>query len=201
MKKYPVILALLFMITTMISGCLFDEQCETEAQSIKIGQVYIDKYEASRVNATAETQGTGISLACNYAQTLPWTSVTYEDAKNACLDAGKRLCTKEEWMSACGTAYPYGSSHQAGTCNDSTSDEGSVLPAGSKSGCKSSAGVFDMSGNVREWVEEGLLMGGSYNSDKNDSKCSAFMQVNINSYVPTPGDGFRCCQDVSLQPQ
>ena len=197
MKKF--IPAILLMVSMMMTGCLFDEICENEAQTIKMGQIYIDRFEASRVNATAETQGTGVTQACNYAQSIPWTGITYEDARIACLDAGKRLCTKAEWMAACGAAYPYGSTHQAGTCNDLSSDEGSVLPTGSKSSCQTSTGIFDMSGNVREWVEEGVLMGGSYNSEKGDSKCDSFLPVNANTYVPTPGDGFRCCQDVSMQ--
>jgi len=43
-------------------------------------------------------------------------------AEIACLEAGKRLCTSTEWLSACrgaqGRAFPYGDTHQIGVCND-----------------------------------------------------------------------------------
>jgi sulfatase modifying factor 1 len=39
----------------------------------------------------------------------------------ACAQAGKRLCTTEEWRTACrgerGTKFPYGPAYQEGTCN------------------------------------------------------------------------------------
>lgn len=193
MKK---ILPFVLLIAFSASGCITDEVCEAEAESIVIGDVRVDKYEASRANATDETQGTGLTLACNYARSIPWTSVTFEDARNACLEAGKRLCTKEEWMAACGTAYPYGSSYQSGTCNDS-GVAGETLATGSKTGCKSSKGIFDMSGNAREWVESGELMGGSFNSERDELRCTDSKKPSDPlTYVPTPGDGFRCCQDL-----
>ena len=178
-----------------LSACEFlDEVCESEAPSVKVGQIYVDTYEASRVNATAQTQGVGISLACNYANTLPWNNVSYEDARNACLDAGKRLCTKDEWMSACGTAFPYGTGYKSGSCNDG----GTIMATGSKSSCKSSSGTFDMSGNLYEWVEGGYLMGGSYNSEKEELSCTSAKQISDPvSYTPTPSIGFRCCKDAS----
>ena len=101
--KLAVLISAIILIS--LSACDFDEVCEAEAPAIKVGQVLVDSYEASRVNATAETTGTGITIACNYAQTIPWFNATYEDARNACLDAGKRLCTKEEWVAACGSGY------------------------------------------------------------------------------------------------
>ena len=188
------LVASLAMILPVAACELLDEACENEAPSVKVGQVYVDTYEASRVNATAQTQGVGITQACNYANTLPWNNVTYEDARNACLDAGKRLCTKDEWIAACGTAFPYGAGYKAGTCNDS----GSIAATGSKTGCKSSVGAFDMSGNLYEWAEGGYLMGGSYNTEKEELSCTSAKQISDPvSYTPTPSVGFRCCKDAS----
>ena len=194
MKKIAIISVFAAFCAT---GCLMDEVCEEEAQSIRMGNIYIDMYEASRTNATVDTQGTGLTMACNYAHSIPWTSVTYEDARNACLDAGKRLCTKAEWLAACGSVYPYGSSHQTGTCNDASSNDGETIPTGNKAGCKSATGAFDMSGNAREWVEEGELMGGSFNSESDESRCTNSLKPSDAMYYsPSQGDGFRCCQDV-----
>lgn len=187
----------LFFISLTFSGCDFDEVCDaTEAPMVTIGDFSIDAYEASRSNATQDTMGTGVTLACNYKNSVPWSNVTYEDAKNACLDAGKRLCTKEEWLSACGAegAYPYGDSYQKGTCNDGGVESD---PTG-KSGCKSAKNVYDLSGNLREWVEGGSLMGGSYlSSTPEELACSAKAVADPLSFSNITDVGFRCCKDLS----
>ena len=186
-----------------IAGCEFDEACDIEADAVTItfekGDFLIDAFEASRSNATNLTTGTGLTYACNYQNTIPWSNVSYEDARNACLDAGKRLCTKEEWIAACKQTYPYGDAYSAGTCNDSDGVESAAT--GSKTACKTSNGIYDMSGNVREWVEGGYLMGGAYNSSADEVKCNAFLDYSNNKYLtytPSQGDGFRCCQDASI---
>lgn len=200
--KNCILLACFAVISMLFSSCVFDEGCENEASQIRVSvagtQVLIDTYEASRTNATAQTAGTGITMACNTKGTVPWGNVTYEDARNACLDAGKRLCTKQEWIAACGAEgnYTYGASYVEGSCV-----VGSIESAitGSKASCRSSLGVFDMSGNMREWVEGGILMGGSYNSSTGEVKCGSSKEVgDVLKYSPSAADGFRCCQDESL---
>ena len=195
MKKF---IALIFCLAPLVfTACLFDESCGVEAKSVLVpsatGDFYIDAYEASRANATDLTAGTGTSLACNYSKTVPWSNVAYDDARIACLDAGKRLCTKDEWQTACGTYFPYGEQYQAGTCHLATDDmEPGVT--GSFSGCKTSSGIYDMSGNVAEWVEGGFLMGGTYASNSSEGACSAAKQVHdYLNYVPDISVGFRCC--------
>lgn len=202
MKKH-FLTCLFCFLPFVLNACLFDELCENEAQQIRItpgeGSAFlIDKYEASRANATNASAGTGLTLACNTQNTVPWGNVTFEDARNACLDAGKRLCTKDEWLAACGSEYfPYGSAFDTDACATGLIE--SAL-TGSRSKCVSASGVFDMSGNLREWVEEGVLMGGSYNSQTLDLRCVAFSKPSGEAldYTPTAGDGFRCCQDISL---
>ncbi len=48
--------------------------------------------------------------------------ISGEQALEACLTAGKRLCTVEEYRMACrgpaDTTYPYGEGYQAGACNE-----------------------------------------------------------------------------------
>ena len=52
---------------------------------------------------------------------VPSGYLTYYLAKKACENAGKRLCTEEEWVTACRGArdlpYPYGGNYVAGRCN------------------------------------------------------------------------------------
>jgi len=47
--------------------------------------------------------------------------LTYFSAKAACQAAGKRLCSQEEWVTACrgraDTKFPYGAHYSAGRCN------------------------------------------------------------------------------------
>ena len=52
---------------------------------------------------------------------IPNGYVSGQIADLACRRAGKRLCTEEEWVTACrgerGTDFPYGSEYEAGRCN------------------------------------------------------------------------------------
>ena len=199
MKKLT---AFIFCLAPVVfTACMFDEACDVEAKSVLVpsstGDFYIDAYEASRANATELTAGTGTSLACNYKNTVPWTNITYADARNACLDAGKRLCTKAEWQTACGTYFPYGEQYLPGTCHLATEDLEPDI-TGKSASCKTATGIYDMSGNVVEWAEGGYLMGGSYTSNSSDGACDSFKQVHdYLSYVPDISVGFRCCSDAS----
>ncbi len=184
-------LAGLLLIGATMMGCGLGEECENEAGmvSLNIGDVrlMIDAYEASRTNATSETFGTGVTMACNYRNSLPWNNVTYEDALNACLDAGKRLCTKEEWQAACANT-------NGASCNANGIQ---VVATGSMSGCRSQAGAYDMAGNLAEWVEGGYLMGGGFNNQSSELSCSKMDNHGVNNSYATQTTGFRCCQDVS----
>ena len=52
----------------------------------------------------------------------PQAYISRDQAEEACHNAGKRLCTDEEWITACKgkhpTQYPYGDEHRDGYCND-----------------------------------------------------------------------------------
>ena len=52
---------------------------------------------------------------------IPQGYLTYYLARQACANAGKRLCTEEEWVAACRgarqTKYPYGGQYVPGRCN------------------------------------------------------------------------------------
>ena len=181
------------LFSLVLLSCEMDETCDySEADMVSVqsasGPFRIDAYEASRGNATADTQGTGVTLACNYRNAMPWSSISYEDARNACLDAGKRLCTKEEWQAACeGT--------QTG-CNLNGDLMAEAHASGASASCRSKVGAYDMVGNLREWVEGGFLMGGSY-LDATASCATSLQSANV--YGPSTEEvGFRCCEDAGL---
>jgi formylglycine-generating enzyme len=114
----------------------------------------------------------------NKQGTEPTVMRSFVEAEDACKAEGKRLCKDSEWTVACEGAdhlpYPYGLTRNDKACNidrphptpneralASTNDavrnaEVARLwqgePSGSRASCESPYGVFDMTGNVDEWV-------------------------------------------------
>jgi hypothetical protein len=64
---------------------------------------------------------TFVGRAVSRPGVVPQAYLNYPLAKRACELAGKRLCTREEWVTACRgaeqTPYPYGLSYQPDKCN------------------------------------------------------------------------------------
>jgi formylglycine-generating enzyme required for sulfatase activity len=90
-----------------------------------------------------------------YAVSIPGVApsacVSWFQANQACLLAGKRLLTNREWQgAAAGTPDP-GTDNLTTDCAVSSPGPANT---GSRSNCKSSWGVFDMVGNVDEWVAD-----------------------------------------------
>jgi hypothetical protein len=87
----------------------------------------IDIYEASRPDATPFDPGTNETMATSRPGVLPWmvNPMTYDHLltfQAACQAAGKHLCTKEEWYSACtgpdpGNLYVFGNTFDREICN------------------------------------------------------------------------------------
>lgn len=162
----------------------------------------------------------------------PTVGVTWEDAGRLCSAEGKRLCTDSEWTVACEgnerLPYPYGFERDSTACNidrpyivpndDAFRDPvqraaemerlDQSEPSGSRPGCVSFFGVYDMAGNVDEWVinERGSptttpyisgLKGGYWGPVRN--RCRP-MTTDHNQWHSGYQIGFRCCSDThSLQ--
>ncbi len=113
---------------------------------------------------------------------VPQGYITGRQAAAACDNAGKRLCTDDEWLRACqgaaGQTFPYGAAHEPGRCNEGRTchpvvqyfETGAdwiwselghpcinqlpdgLAPTGSHPDCTSDDGIFDMHGNLHEWT-------------------------------------------------
>ena len=97
-----------------------------------VGRFCIDKYEASTVEVLprgktkphpAHLPVEGLRVRAVSARGVkPQAYISRDQAEEACREAGKRLCTDDEWLSACRgkrpTRYPYGDEHREGYCND-----------------------------------------------------------------------------------
>ena len=168
--------------------------------------VCIDRFEA-RIDGMGSD-----ARALSAEGTLPSSAASWDDASAACARAGFRLCTADEWLRACagteGRLYPYGDEYEQGRCNTSERDSDlstkHLAPGGSFERCVSPEGVYDLSGNIGEWVANadptGILrqqVGGAYANMGKYVKCT----WDPPAYQPPEqryeGQGFRCCGDRS----
>src|SRR5262249_51372994 len=82
---------------------------------------------------------------------LPSACITWFQANQACLLSGKRLLTNRDWQGAAASTPDPGT-------DDGTTDCAVASPSpvntGSRANCKSAWSVFDMVGNVYEWVAD-----------------------------------------------
>ena len=122
-------------------------------------------------------------------------------AREACLSAGKDLCTELEWQLACrgtrSSSYGYGNIYEEKTCNGIDlfgRGDHKLVPTGSLPRCRSDYGAYDLNGNVWEHVLGGTgatVRGGAYD-------CGDSQKLHRCDYVPiswTPLSlGFRCCR-------
>jgi protein-disulfide isomerase/uncharacterized membrane protein/thiol-disulfide isomerase/thioredoxin len=172
------------------------------------GAFTIDAFEASIVDGIAVSRP-GVPAAGG---------VSWYEATAACEAAGKRLCTEEEWLTACtgampddvdgdgtysddailGRRHPYGAYPQSSWCASTREkDDPRPLITGEHPRCATPEGVYDLEGLTKEWIglspDRAGVKGGSYYS--RDSARCGYLKDDIPP--DESGDasiGFRCCQ-------
>ncbi len=217
---------------------------EKPAHMVQLGSFYIDKYEVSN----AQYRDCFNDLACDRPSNTtfffneryrdhPVVFVDWDAAVNFCNWREARLPTEAEWEKAArGTTwytYPWGNTFYGEflnfcdvNCGNDWAHLGfndhylSTAPVGSFEAGKSSYEVYDMAGNVTEWVadwyssnyyrsspilnppgaESGVhhvLRGGSWYSDQEGVQTFAREHLSPNSafnYI-----GFRCAVDLNIE--
>src|SRR5262249_8035852 len=81
----------------------------------------------------------------------PSACLTWFQANQACALSGKRLVRNDEWQRAAAATPDPGTDNGTTDCNVFTHNPSNT---GSRSNCKSAWAVFDMVGNVAEWVAD-----------------------------------------------
>jgi formylglycine-generating enzyme len=140
----------------------------------------------------------------------PVVGVTWDQARQYCEFLGKRLPTENEWEKAArgpdGYIYPWGNEMIESVQISLTQRTGTVKD-GSTAEDVSEYGVYDMAGNVREWVNDDyggagrkVVRGGSWGNHEADfwsvTKREGYLSENAFGEASSARDlGFRCfCQ-------
>jgi formylglycine-generating enzyme required for sulfatase activity len=191
----------------------------------------------------------GVNFAARSAPGMhPQGYINRSEAASACAHAGKRLCTAREWLDACrgprDTLYPYGNERIDGRCNTHkphvpvkvfgrhtalTTDHynsprlheepGFLALTGIHEGCVNDYGLYDMVGNLHEWVSDnvsdaltkriplaygkhlmgprgsGVFMGGYFSSRGEHGRGCRYTTTNHAPGYHDYSIGFRCCAD------
>jgi formylglycine-generating enzyme required for sulfatase activity len=202
---------------------------ERPATSMTVADFMLDRTEVTNEQYRKCVEAKQCRAPANWANgdyppdeaLLPVTYVTWADAAAYAKFAGKRLPTEVEWEYAArggqaANAYPWGARWEEGAAN--VARENASKPAPVSSFKRDQAwGVYDLAGNVSEWVQDEYLTygrrepiadcrkckvyrGGNFIDDVRDSRASKRWAVFPD--VPQPYDkvvlprvGFRCAKD------
>lgn len=137
------------------------DESHLAAQEIMLEEFWIDRYEVTNGQYQVFLDETGQSPSLNWAgvEDHPVQGVTWDDAVAYCAWAGKRIPSEAEWEAAARgpgpepPLYPWGDDPTAGGQTDSL-PRTETYPVGSQPFNQSAFEVYDMAGNVWEWVGE-----------------------------------------------
>ena len=212
-------------------GSVGGDPDEQPVRKVYVGAFFMDKHQvgvsqyARFLEAThhdSPPEWTLMNKPPNW--TRPIANVDWMEADAYCKWAGKRLPTEAEWEKAArgtdGRIYPWGNEpparHYATSGKDIWSSHTATSPVGTLEEGKSPYGIYDMAGNVWEWVsdwydqdyyrtgptqnpsgprkgESKVIRGGSWGSGTDDLR-AANREVHVPSFRGF-GTGFRCAKN------
>jgi len=202
---------------------------EEPAHKVYVDSFSMDKYEVTVRQYAEFLQATGVNSPLDWQtmnqpahQKRPVANVDWADAAAYCKWAGKRLPTEAEWEKAArgtdGRLYPWGNDPptplHANYGKTGSHNYGTLAAVGTLENGKSPYGIYDMAGNVWEWVSDWydynyyknspsqnptgpstggtkVIRGGAWNSNPR-----AMRSANRSLISPTDQglDGFRCAK-------
>ena len=163
---------------------------------------------------------------------FPQGYISAVEAQRACTASGKRLCRVAEWSKACrgpdAQSYGYGARREPGRCNDKGRNpvlrlygrghwnwatmnrpelnqlDNTLARTGEHSGCTNGYGVYDMVGNLHEWVADasGTFYGGYYQdvASVGHGEGCGYQTTAHEARYHDYSTGFRCCVDIAGTP-
>jgi len=211
---------------TFMMGCENGDDDEKPVHKVRVNSFYIDKYEVTVAKFKKFCKATDRQMPnappWGWHDNEPMVNVSWTDAHDYAIWAGKRLPTEAEWeYAAIGGSksknYKYCGSNdvkEVGVYKENSNNH--PAPVGSKK--PNEIGIYDMSGNVWEWCEDWyakdyykkspednpkgpkagdspVLRGGSWHNSDENLRCTE------RSFNPLPAYryfniGFRCVQDL-----
>jgi protein-disulfide isomerase/uncharacterized membrane protein len=203
-------------LSGLVSGQLLRKPLPDDLPAMQIVDVEGLRFQIDTFEASIEPGG----AASVGVHQIPATRMSWFAARDACEAAGKRLCSEKEWIAACqgqmpvdddgdgqfgddmveGNGYPYGEYHERGRCWDGRNkDMERPVYTGEMPGCANEQGVYDLTGNVEEWVghtpETALLLGGAFDTTKDFARCYRRNDT-FGPGLANRRTGFRCCSAV-----
>lgn len=203
---------------------------ERPAHKVNVPTFWIDAYEVTNAQYLEFVQQTKRASPAFWKKGSypfgtgehPVTQVTWADARDYCQWKGKRLPTEAEWEKAArgpdGREFPWGNEFDAKKANTGLSTQQGLTPVGSFAAGKSPYGVYDMVGNVWEWVEDWyqpypgsaytsdyfgermkVIRGGGWEGTHHDSphQYRAAYRFFAPPNLPLGDGGFRCAKDAT----
>ncbi|MBI5609722.1 MAG: SUMF1/EgtB/PvdO family nonheme iron enzyme [Deltaproteobacteria bacterium] len=222
--------------TTFQMGCTqgIDAGCASDQEpvhSVKLSAFFIDQaevtvaaYQQCMIDGACTAPGTGdkVTMGDKMKSGYPVNFVDRGQAAAFCKHVSKRLCTEAEWEFAArgqfGYAYPWGDTLPGDLCQFANSKGCQDGPAATGTYFKGDSpfGVWDMAGNVAEWVADlygpykagptvtnptgpaggpgFVVRGGHWGSEADALRATA--RDNQGGSTQSAHIGFRCCMSL-----